>query len=114
MYIALQRAKVPVELRIFGNGNHDFGVRKGTKLAASWMELCVKWLRNYGTMTPGAHRLSPTIAANSSRGGTEHISAIDAHVVPRIELHWWSPWEKTPSMRRCKGNARVGTNHVPS
>jgi acetyl esterase/lipase len=48
MYIALQRAKVPVELHIFGNGNHDFGVRKDTKLAASWMELCVKWLRNYG------------------------------------------------------------------
>lgn len=47
MYIALQRAKVPVELHIFGNGNHDFGVRRDTKLAASWMELCVKWLRNY-------------------------------------------------------------------
>src|SRR5215207_2848741 len=47
MYIALQRAKVPVELHIFGNGNHDFGVRKDTKLAASWMELCVRWLRNY-------------------------------------------------------------------
>jgi acetyl esterase/lipase len=47
MYIALQRAGVPVELHIFGNGNHDFGVRKDTKLAASWTELCVKWLRNY-------------------------------------------------------------------
>ena len=47
MYVALQRAKVPVELHIFANGNHDFGVRKDTQLAASWMELCVKWLRNY-------------------------------------------------------------------
>jgi acetyl esterase/lipase len=48
MYVALQRAKVPVELHIFANGNHDFGVRKDTKLAASWMDLCVRWLRNYG------------------------------------------------------------------
>jgi acetyl esterase/lipase len=50
MYVALQRAKVPVELHIFANGNHDFGVRTNTKLAASWMELCVKWLRNYGLL----------------------------------------------------------------
>jgi acetyl esterase/lipase len=53
MYVALQRAKVPVELHIFANGNHDFGVRKGTKLAESWMELCVKWLRNF-ELLPGA------------------------------------------------------------
>jgi acetyl esterase/lipase len=50
MYVALQRAKVPVELHIFGNGSHDFGVRTNTKLAASWMELGVKWLRNYGLL----------------------------------------------------------------
>jgi acetyl esterase/lipase len=52
MYLALQRAKVPVELHIFANGNHDFGVRKDTKLAASWMELCAKWLRNYNFLPP--------------------------------------------------------------
>lgn len=50
MYVALQRAKVPVELHIFANGNHDFGVRTNTKLAASWMELCVKWLNNFGLL----------------------------------------------------------------
>jgi dipeptidyl aminopeptidase/acylaminoacyl peptidase len=47
MYVALQRAKVPVELHIFANGSHDFAVRKDTKLAASWMDLCLKWLRNF-------------------------------------------------------------------
>jgi hypothetical protein len=50
MYVALPRAKVPVELDIFGNGSHDFGVRPNTKLAASWMELGVKWPRNYGLL----------------------------------------------------------------
>ena len=47
MYVALQRAGVPVELHIFANGNHDFGVRQDRKLATSWMELCAKWLRNF-------------------------------------------------------------------
>jgi acetyl esterase/lipase len=44
MYLALKRANVPVELHIFENGNHDFGVRQNDKLASSWTELCVKWL----------------------------------------------------------------------
>lgn len=48
MYVALQRAKVPVEVHIFANGSHDFGVRQDRKLASSWTELCVKWLRNFG------------------------------------------------------------------
>ena len=47
MYLALKRAGVPVELHIFSNGNHDFGVRQDAKLASSWMELCVKWLRSH-------------------------------------------------------------------
>lgn len=51
MYLALKRAGVPVELHIFANGNHDFGVRPDAKLAASWMELCVKWLRNFSLLT---------------------------------------------------------------
>jgi acetyl esterase/lipase len=46
MYIALKRAGIPVELHIFANGNHDFGVRQNDKLASSWTELCVKWLRS--------------------------------------------------------------------
>jgi acetyl esterase/lipase len=50
MYIALKRAGVPVELHIFGDGNHDFGVRKDAKLAASWMDLCVKWLRSHALL----------------------------------------------------------------
>lgn len=50
MYLALKRAKVPVELHIFANGNHDFGVRPNAKLASSWMELCIKWLRNFALL----------------------------------------------------------------
>jgi acetyl esterase/lipase len=49
-YIALKRAGVPAELHIFANGNHDFGVRPDAKLAASWMDLALKWLRGFGLL----------------------------------------------------------------
>jgi acetyl esterase/lipase len=47
-YLALQRAKVPVELHIYQTGDHDFAVRQDEKLLPrSWTELCVKWLRSF-------------------------------------------------------------------
>jgi len=50
MYIALKRVGIPVELHIFGNGNHDFGVRQNEKLASSWPQLCLNWLRSLGLL----------------------------------------------------------------
>lgn len=46
MYLALKKAGVPVELHIFGSGNHDFGVRKDRGLPTIWPQLCVNWLRS--------------------------------------------------------------------
>jgi acetyl esterase/lipase len=54
MYLALRRAKVPVELHIFAMGEHDFGVRQDGKLPSSWPELCLAWLRSFGLL--GVHR----------------------------------------------------------
>ncbi len=53
MYVALKRAGVPAELHIFATGDHDFGVRQNGKLPASWMGLCVKWLRSRGLLRRG-------------------------------------------------------------
>ena len=50
LYIALKRAGIPVELHIFANGNHDFGVRQNDKLASSWTGLCVKWLKSHALL----------------------------------------------------------------
>lgn len=57
MYIALKRAGIPVELHIFANGSHDFGVRQNDKLSSSWPQLCVNWLRSFGLLKPA----TPTI-----------------------------------------------------
>jgi len=54
MYIALKRAGIPVELHIYANGNHDFGVRQNEKLPSSWPQLCVNWLRSQGLLKPSA------------------------------------------------------------
>lgn len=50
MYLALQRAQVPVELHIFASGNHDFGVRQNGKLPSSWTRLCIAWLKAQGLL----------------------------------------------------------------
>ncbi len=52
MYLALQRAKVPVELHIYTSGDHDFGVRQNGKPPSSWTRLCIHWLQSQGLLTP--------------------------------------------------------------
>ena len=46
MYLALKKAGVPVELHIFADGNHDFGVRDDRGLASAWKKLCIDWLKS--------------------------------------------------------------------
>jgi acetyl esterase/lipase len=48
MYLALKRARIPVELLIFAKGEHDFGVRQDGKLPSRWPGLCIDWLRSFG------------------------------------------------------------------
>src|SRR5262245_50601298 len=52
MYLALKRAKVPVEMHVYATGEHDFGVRQNDKLPTSWTDLCLKWLRSQNLLTP--------------------------------------------------------------
>lgn len=52
MYLSLKRAGVPVELHVFGSGDHDFGVRQNERLPSIWTELCVRWLRSLKLLTP--------------------------------------------------------------
>ena len=42
--IALKTAKVPVELHIFPNGGHGYGLRKKGKTTDVWPELAAAWL----------------------------------------------------------------------
>ncbi len=53
MYLALKKAGVPVELHVFGSGNHDFGVRQNGSIPSIWPQLCVNWLRSID-MLPAA------------------------------------------------------------
>lgn len=71
MYIALKRAGIPVELHIFANGNHDFGVRQNDKLPSSWPQLCINWLRSLGLLEPDpSHREASAGASSIPRPGT--------------------------------------------
>jgi acetyl esterase/lipase len=52
MYLALKRARIPVELHIFAKGEHDFGVRQDGRLPSSWPQLCINWLHAFGFLDP--------------------------------------------------------------
>lgn len=45
-FLALQEAKVPVELHMFSHGGHAFGLRKGTMPVGDWPNLLERWLRH--------------------------------------------------------------------
>jgi dipeptidyl aminopeptidase/acylaminoacyl peptidase len=49
LHAALRAAKVPVELHLFGEGGHGFGLRGIVgKPAAAWPELFVAWAKSRG------------------------------------------------------------------
>ncbi len=54
-YVALQRAGVPVEMHLYAQGGHAFGLRAGTLPIAQWPQLVETWLGNIGMLeTDGA------------------------------------------------------------
>jgi len=52
MYLALKRAKLPVEMHLYATGEHYFGVRQNDKLPAAWTNLCLTRRRNQNLLTP--------------------------------------------------------------
>ena len=55
LYRALRGAGVPVELHIYDEGGHGFGVRKTRRPVSSWPERCAEWLKQRGILAAGVH-----------------------------------------------------------
>ena len=47
-YLALRKAKVPVEMHIFEQGPHGFGLGKKDPALKQWPGLCAEWLAEHG------------------------------------------------------------------
>jgi acetyl esterase/lipase len=47
-YLALKKAKVPVEMHLYAEGRHGFGLRPTTQPISQWPELAETWLRTIG------------------------------------------------------------------
>jgi acetyl esterase/lipase len=47
-YIALEKAGVPVEMHLYAQGGHAFGLRRTKLPATAWPELVEKWLQAIG------------------------------------------------------------------
>ncbi len=50
LYIALKRAGVPVELHIFAQGGHGFGMKETGDRVARWPQICAEWMREEGVL----------------------------------------------------------------
>jgi acetyl esterase/lipase/predicted amidohydrolase len=53
LYRALRDAGVPVELHIYEEGGHGFGVRKTNQPISNWTERCAEWLKQRGILSAG-------------------------------------------------------------
>jgi acetyl esterase/lipase len=50
-YIALKKAGVPVEMHLYAQGGHAFGLRRTKFPMTRWPQLVEKWLRTIGMMS---------------------------------------------------------------
>jgi acetyl esterase/lipase len=50
-YLALKKAGVPVELHLFAEGGHGFGLRRTKLPITAWPELMMTWLRTIGVIS---------------------------------------------------------------
>jgi acetyl esterase/lipase len=53
-YLALREAGVPVELHIYGNGGHGFGIRPGEAAVNQWPDRFIDWLHDIGKLSQGS------------------------------------------------------------
>ena len=49
-YMALKRVGVPVEMHLYAQGGHAFGLRRTKFPATAWPELVETWLRTIGML----------------------------------------------------------------
>lgn len=54
LYRVLRDAKVPVELHIYDEGGHGFGVRDTGRPVSGWPDRCAEWLRHRGILRAAA------------------------------------------------------------
>ena len=53
-YLALEQAKIPVEMHLYPKGGHAFGLRKTADPVTNWPVLAEKWMSTLGVTPPVA------------------------------------------------------------
>jgi len=53
-YLALEQAKIPVEMHLYPKGGHAFGLRKTADPVTNWPVLAEKWMSALGVTPPAA------------------------------------------------------------
>jgi len=49
--LALKQASVPVELHVYPEAGHGYGLRRSKKLVTTWPDRAADWMRSRGLLT---------------------------------------------------------------
>jgi acetyl esterase/lipase len=66
-YIALKKAGVPVEMHLYAQGGHAFGLRRTKFPITAWPQLVETWLNTIGITSTNYGSLTKSVAASLSR-----------------------------------------------
>ena len=55
-FLALKRAKIPVELHIYPSGGHGYGLRPSRHAVSSWPDRAQRWLEGQGLLRAQSSR----------------------------------------------------------
>lgn len=77
LYEMSHKAEKPVELHIFGNGEHGFGARKDGALTEAWMDLLENWLEVNGFLAKSDDKMEGIFPQRSIRVfGVFHLQCL--------------------------------------
>jgi len=51
-YLALKNAKIPVEMHLYPNGGHGYGLRRTEALVTTWPDRVAEWMKASGWLKP--------------------------------------------------------------
>ena len=119
-YVALKSAGVPVEMHLYVNGGHAFGLRRTRDPITEWPQLVERWLGTIGVIDTGGGAHATSTHSSSAASGLDTTRVRELPGCYRLSLGPWSnPSELRPpaptgvfrldSATVRDGTARAGT-----
>jgi acetyl esterase/lipase len=95
-YVALRNAGVPVEMHLYVNGGHAFGLRRTRDPITEWPLLVERWLQTIGVIDTVDRARTTTTSSSPAAGGPDTTRA---HRLPGCYRLSLGPWSSPSDLR---------------